>query len=114
MSTRQPWGQVQAEIRGRRLAVYSDLGEGVAVNVNDPNVQNALGWLAYHQLLVKDDVAPSGLRVRTFAEARARWEAAGAAEDAAAAVANARSVPVEKPKEPERRPVHTHQAQLFA
>lgn len=107
------------EFRGRRLAVYDDLARGGAVEWRDPNVQNALGWLAYHHLVWRN--GEGRLQARAGDEAQALWQR-GAAKDAEQLVTACLATPAEcAPVEPvrtapemERPRVHTRQVEFFA
>lgn len=66
-----PWVKIMAEFRGRRLAVHDDIARGRALDLADSNVQNALGWLAYHHLVWRN--ATGQLQARDASEAQHHW-----------------------------------------
>jgi hypothetical protein len=100
MSTREPWHKIQAEVRGRRLALYDDIMNGRPVNLRDLEIQGTLGWLVYHCLVVVEkqnhgELRNEDLRSRTFAQAAEVWRAQGPSKETAARLFLGAPLPVE-------------------
>lgn len=136
MSPQQDWHEIVDGLRGRRLAVYDDLLNGKPVNVDAPEIQNALGWLGFNRFVYRDG---DRLVTRPVLRARDLYITDGPARDSAGlcnqlperdgpaapinwvegrsdkaapcpAPATAPATVTEKPKP---RAVHTHQTSLF-